>query len=157
MRAVPFFVPLLALALLGCHPSQAFESTVQITAVTHVATAENGEVSLVDVEVEWDPCPGDQFQMIRGGNAFAACVAKYPTGTYVPVEVVRFFDAANGRYRWDIQKLGDCPRTIEPESEGSYEKSQECAPVEAYGHPIGFECSRRPFRNLVATCPWMAR
>jgi hypothetical protein len=144
------------LALAACHPTEAFESTVQVVRNDPVANAENGDISLVDLELEWDPCPGDQYQVIRGGHDFAACAAKYPRGTYVPVKVVHFWDP-RGYYRWDISRFGDCDRPIEPDAEGSYEKSQECVPVEAYGHPVGFSCSRRPFRQLLATCPWMGR
>jgi hypothetical protein len=113
-------------------------------------------VELVDLELEWDPCPGDQFQVIRGNKDFAACTEKYAEGDYVPVRVKQWWDE-RGFYRWDIFQLGDCTREIDPEAEGSFEKSQECTDVVQYGRTTGFDCLRRPERKLVRVCPWMAR
>jgi hypothetical protein len=141
----------------GCtHPSHRYESTVQVVRQTIVARDEKAEPTTVDIELEWDPCPGDQFQVIRGGQELAKCMEKYKSGYYVPVHVSHFWDP-HGYYRWDIDKIGDCERKIEPTSEGSYEKSQECHDENAYGTGVGFTCDRKPFRELVAICPWMAR
>ncbi len=146
----------LALFVLGCSPKEErFESVVQVVSRT-VVEHEEGKASQVDFELEWDPCPGDQFQVIRGGKEFAECTANYKSGTYLPVVVKHYWDP-HGYYRWDIEKLGECERPIEQNSPGSYEKGQECHEVSHFGHKAGFECSRKPFKNLVARCPWMAR
>jgi len=38
-----------------------------------------------------------------------------------------------GYFVWDVYKVGACSRDIEPGSEGSYEKSQECSDQTNYG------------------------
>ena len=110
----------------------------------------------MDLELEWDPCPGDQFQTVRGGAEFAECMAHYEVGDALPVVVRHWWDS-QGFYVWDLESVGGCARAIEPDSEGSFEKSQECHDVIAHGVVVGFECSRLPFQELVAVCPWMER
>jgi len=144
-----------ALVACGKHERR-FESTCQIVRRDVVETDEKGDPEILDVELEWDPCPGDQFQVVRGGKAFAKCMQQYEVGKLVPVLVKHWWDD-RGYYDWDVYKVGSCERDIEIDAEGSYEKSQECSDESAYGRAIGFSCSRRPFKGLVSTCPWMAR
>lgn len=154
---VGLLLALASFAMLGCsHKEERFESTVQIIRKEVVEKDEQGGATAMDFEAEWDACPGDQFQVVRGGKDFATCAAKYNAGDYVPVIVKHFWDP-RGYYRWDIERLGDCERPIDTDAYGSYEKSAECKEVVDYGRPIGFECSRRPFRALLKRCPWMAR
>lgn len=155
-RARAVLLAITALTIAGCSRNRRYESAVQIIRKEVVEKSADGAVDQVDFELEWDACPGDQFQVIRGGRAFAECTAKYNTGDEVPVYVRHWWDN-RGYYRWDIERLGDCWRAIEPESEGSYEKGQECRDVENFGYKAGFSCSRKPFRQLVKRCPWMAR
>lgn len=144
-------------SLVGCsNREQRYESVCQIVRKQAVEVDDKGVTQQVDLELEWDPCPGDQVQIVRGDKDFAACLAGQHEGDYVSVRVRHWWDD-RGYYRWDIDKIGDCTRTIEPESEGSYEKSQECSDKKIFGVLSGFECNRRPFRRLVAVCPWMAR
>ncbi len=141
----------------GCgKPERRFESVCQIVRKDVVETAENGDPEILDVELEWDPCPGDQFQVVRGGKEFAACMQNQEVGSLVPVHVKHWWDE-RGYYTWDVYKVGACGREIEPDSEGSYEKSQECSDDTMFGRTAGFKCSRRPFKRLVSVCPWMAR
>ena len=141
----------------GCgKPERRFESVCQIVRKDVVETAENGDAEIMDVELEWDPCPGDQFQVVRGGKEFAACMQTQEVGSLVPVQVKHWWDE-RGYYTWDVYKVGACGREIEPDSEGSYEKSQECSDDTMFGRTAGFKCSRRPFKRLVSVCPWMAR
>src|SRR5262249_19615629 len=110
----------------GCSARESkYESVCQLVSQTVVDKSEDGTPELVDLVLEWDPCPGDQFQVIRGGKEFAACVQKYEVGSYLPVHVKQWWDE-RGYYRWDIYQIGDCTRSIDPDAEGSYEKSQEC-------------------------------
>lgn len=147
----------LSLFASGCgKPEHRFESTCQLVRKDVVEEDDKGEAQVVDVELEWDPCPGDQFQVVRGGKEFAACMGQYEVGSMLPVLVKHWWDN-RGYYVWDVYQVGQCKREIEPDSEGSYEKSQECSDTEMYGHGTGFSCSRRPFKDLVSTCPWMAR
>ncbi len=140
----------------GCHPEKRYESVVQVVAKRKVETDADGKPVVLDMELEWDPCPGDQYQVIRGDKEFAACSEKYGVGDYVPVVVRHMWDP-RGYYTWDIERVGDCPRAIQLEAAGSYEKSQECHDVVHHGHKVGFSCSRKPFRDLVKRCPWTAR
>jgi hypothetical protein len=147
----------LALSLLACGKhEQRFESTCQLVGRDVVDVNDQGEAEVLDVELEWDPCPGDQFQVVRGGKQFAKCMEQYEVGKLLPVLVKHWWDD-RGYFVWDVYKIGNCERPIESESEGSYEKSQECSEQKNYGLPNGFSCNRRPFKGLVSTCPWMAR
>lgn len=148
----------LGVVLTGCseHPTSRYESVLQIVNRSDVEKNEKGEVVQVDFLFEWDPCPGDQFQVVRGGKEFAECMSKYEKGDYVSVKVKHFWDG-HGFYRWDVEEVGGCARPIEDDSEGSFERSQECQVTTHFGKESGFECSRRPFKKLVSICPWMAR
>lgn len=138
------------------HPEHRYVSVVQLIHRDVVEKDENGVPEQVDLELEWDPCPGDQYQVVRGGKEFAECTKDYGAGDYLPVKVVHFWDDM-GFYRWDIEQLGDCKREIHADEPGSYEKSQECGPYDVAGREAGFACSRRPFRDLLKVCPFMAR
>ncbi len=120
---------LCALSVVACaacgHGARRFEATCQIVRRDTVEQDQNGVAQLVDLELEWDPCPGDQFQVIRGGREFAACMKRYEVGMLVPVLVKQWWDE-RGYYTWDVYQVGQCARTIEPNAEGSYEKSQDC-------------------------------
>jgi hypothetical protein len=146
----------LAPVLAGCHSTERFESVGQIVHSDVVETDDKGKPILHEVEIEWSPCPGDQFQVVRGGPEFAECIKQYSVGDMVSVEVVHFWDS-RGYYRWEVTKLGGCDRPMQLDAEGSYEKSQECDDVMHHGHKVGFTCNRKPFAKLVDVCPWMAR
>lgn len=96
----------------------------QLISSNVVEVNEQGEPLILDIELEWDPCPGDQYQAVRGGAQFAACMSNYHVGQLLPVLVEHWWDS-RGYYRWDVYKVGACERTVEPDSEGSYEKSQD--------------------------------
>ena len=150
-------IAVLALPLLACGKAdRRFESVCQIVRRDVVEQDKAGVPAVIDLEFEWDPCPGDQFQVVRGDKAFAACTERYKLGSLVPVLVRQWWDD-RGYYTWDVYQVGECTREIQPYSEGSYEKSQDCRPLVMYGEHAGFSCSRRPFKKLLAICPWMAR
>jgi len=140
----------------GCHRDRHYESVCQLVRRDVVETDDNGKPTQIDVELEWDPCPGEQYQVVRGGTDFAACVARYQVGDFVPVRVKQWWDT-RGFYTWDVYQVGDCKRDIEPFTEGSFERSQECTETKSFGHVNGFQCNRKPFAKLVSICPWMAR
>lgn len=155
-RGLALAAAVCAIAASACSKTHRYESVVQIVRKDVVEKDDKGTATQVDYEVEWDACPGDQFQVIRGSKAFAECTARYAVGDMVPVYVTHFWDE-RGFYRWDIERMGDCWRALEPDSPGSYEKGQECKDVTNHGFKAGFSCSRKPFRQLVKRCPWMAR
>ncbi len=158
MKRRLYILPLAAFALLtlgGCHPTTKWESVGAVIRKTVLETDEKGVVTQIDLEFEWDPCPGDQFQVVRGGKEFAACVEKYKDGDLFFARVTHWWNPL-GYYTWDVTQVGDCKRDVEF-VEGSYEKSHECSDVVDYGKKVGFTCSRRPFRKLVQVCPFLAR
>jgi hypothetical protein len=142
--------------LSGCHRDERFESVCQITRKAVVEVDDKGVAAQVDFELEWDPCPGDQVQIVRGGAEFAKCMEAYNPGDFVNVKVVHFWDS-RGYYDWDLYEIAGCARPIEHDTTGSYAKSQECTDTKTHGHTDGFACSLRPFRKLVDVCPWTAR
>ena len=133
-----------------------YESAVQMVRKDIVEKDANGATLQVDYEVEWDACPGDQFQVIRGSKAFAECTDKYGVGDTVPVYVTHFWDE-RGFYRWDIERMGDCWRAIEPDSPGSYEKGQECKRRAEPRLQDRVHVQPEAVPPLVKRCPWMAR
>ncbi len=148
---------LVASPLFGCAKEDThYESVCQLIRRDVVEQDEKGGPKLVDIELEWDPCPGEQYQVVRGGHDFATCTAKYKMGDFVPVTVVHHWDT-RGFYTWDLSRVGDCNHIVDWEAEGSFEKSQKCTKAESYGAVNGFVCSRRPTGRLLAVCPWTAR
>lgn len=133
-----------------------FESVCQLVRRDEVEVNDKGETESVDLEFEWDACPGDQFQVVRGGKEFAACTKQYEVGKRAPVFVKHWWDE-RGYFAWDVYRVGDCLRYIEESSAGSYEKVQECSDDEMYGKVTGFSCQRRSFENMASICPWLAR
>jgi hypothetical protein len=150
------WVPLLLLALASCRTKERhFESVCQLIRFD-VLEAEGNKPTQVELELEWDPCPGDQFQVLRGGPEFAACMSRHRVGDMLSVGVVQKWDP-HGFYTWDIERIAECRRDPDAGSEGSYEKSQECHEIKLQGVPYGFRCSKRPEKDLVKVCPWMKR
>lgn len=158
MSARSALLAALSLLLLGsCREKERhFESVCQIIRLDVLGTTDNGQPNQIEVELEWDPCPGEQYQVIRGGQDFAACMARFHVGDMTSVGVVQRWDE-HGYYTWDIHRVGECRRDPNGGSDGSYEKSQECNDVKLQGAPYGFRCSKRPEDKLVRVCPWMKR
>lgn len=138
------------------HAETHYESTVLLVRRHDVQTTAKGEVTVADFSLEWDACPGDQFEFVRGGREFSACMAKYAPGDYLSVNVVHYWDT-HGFYRWDVYRVGDCARVVEPGSEGTYDRSQQCNDHQIHGEWSGFDCDRHAPPKLVAVCPWLAR
>jgi hypothetical protein len=146
-----------SLAATACHRPEHFESVGQLTRTSVVDVDEHGEPATLDVAFEWDPCPGDQFQTVRGGAEFARCMAKYRVGDYVAVGVQRTWDT-HGYYVWDVDRMGDCVRPSEGRhTPGSFAKTQECHPLISHGREYGFRCELEPWQALVEICPWMRK
>ena len=157
VRGFGFGMVLVLTATLGCNPHEEtrFESNVQLVSRRDVTLDAKGVVT-ADFELEWDPCPGDQYQYVRGSREFSACMSKYDKGDYLAVKVRHYWDT-RGFYRWDVFQVGDCPRDADPDVEGSYERSQECSDHKAYGESGGFDCNRRTPKRLAKVCPWLSR
>ncbi len=140
----------------GCRAERRYESVCQITAITPVELDAAGETSLVDVQIEWDPCPGDQVQVIRGGADFAKCMARWSSGDLVPAKVLHFWDT-RGYWTSEVYELAGCARPFQVDGVGDYTKSRECRDKASHGRADGFDCSLLPEARLAALCPWMKR
>jgi hypothetical protein len=157
LARLALIAPLAAALLSGCTPKERiYESVVQLARYEVAERDEKGAPQLVDAELEWDPCPGDQFETVRGGPEFAACMTKYKVGDMLPV-VVRHSWSTRGYYRWAVLKVGDCDRPPSQGDVSSFEKIQECNDVKIHDVVSGFECNRKPYAELVKVCPWMRR
>jgi len=148
--------PALAAILAGCHSNERFESVGQLVHSEVIEVDDKGKTTLHEIEFEWDACPGDQFQVVRGGAVFAECIKEHAVGEMVSIEVLHYWDG-RGYYRWEVTRVAGCDRPPQVEAEGSYEKSQECNDVLHHGQKVGFYCNRKPLAKLVDVCPWMAR
>ena len=151
------FTLIALMSCVACSPKdKKYETVMQVVSSKVVEREADGGAAIVDVELEYDPCPGDQVQVVRGGGEFARCAEKLAAGDYLTAHIVYHWDE-RGYFTWDAAKIGECDHEIDWESEGSYEKSQECNDIEVYGRKLGFKCSRRPFKKLVETCPFLKR
>lgn len=157
MRLAPVIVAS-ALLVAGCHESpKTYQSTIQLWRYDVVDKDGSGKPLLADVEVEWEKCPGDQMEVVRGDAAFATCMSKYKIGDVVPAEVIWAWDD-RGYYQWDVTRIGDCPRP--PQGAGdtaSFEEIEECDDLTMHGQNVGFTCNRKPHEKLASVCPWMRR
>lgn len=147
----------LAAALPSCHEGpKTYESTIQLWRYDVVENGPDGKPVLADVEIEWEKCPGDQMEVVRGGSAFAQCMGKYKVGEIVPAKVLWGWDD-RGFYQWDVTQIGDCARPVEEKDPSSFEEIEECEDVTAHGNAVGFTCNRKPYAKLREVCPWMRR
>ncbi|MCC6644962.1 MAG: hypothetical protein IT374_05245 [Polyangiaceae bacterium] len=156
LRVVAWALALAALST-GCRrKDKTYESVVQLVRYDAPETGDDGKPLYADVELEWDPCPGDQIEVVRGDAAFAACMAKHELGEMLVAEVRTAWDA-RGFYRWDITKVADCDRPPQAGDTASFEKIQECGDVTLHGQKAGYRCLRKPYADLIKICPWMRR
>ena len=132
---------------------QTYETNVQI-ARTQVVS--EGATKVIDVELEYSDCPGEQQEIFQGDAAFAQCLAKYKPGDKLPATVV-WSKLPDGHYDSEVQKIGDCPRKRDANDDRSYEVVHECKDVVVNGVVVGFHCDRKPTQELLAKCPWFRR
>ncbi len=130
-----------------------FETTVQI-ARTQVVKTGGGRV--IDVELEYADCPGEQQEIFQGDASFAECLAKYKIGEKVPASIA-WSRLPDGHYDSEVTRIGDCPRKRDENDERSYEVVHECKDILVNGVVVGFRCDRKPTPELLAKCPWFRR
>jgi hypothetical protein len=147
---------MLLVLLAGCHRPHAYDTEGRVKRVSAVRKDETGRTLTVDFELSYTSCPGKQIEVARGDAAFAACIAKYPVGTRVPLHVEHFWDDA-GHWAWAIRRVGDCPRQIDPSDEASYALIRECGDFNVNGTRVGFDCTLAPKSELLERCPWFRR
>lgn len=151
------FASIAIAALAACHHRpKKYEATVQLERMRVVRKNEAGKPLTLDVELSYFECPGDQDEVIRGGEGFAACMTKHKIGDKLKVKIEHRW-SPEGHYRWDVLQVGDCERTIDPADEASYAMIRECEDWKANGVAVGFQCNVSPQKTLVKKCPWFAK
>lgn len=149
-------VSLLATAGAGCHRSKTYESTVQLTRVSTARRNENGRAVTLDVEFSYEDCPGTQVENVRGGEEFAACMAKHHVGEKVAIKLEHSWNE-DGHYDWQVFQVADCPRPPDPNDEFSFATVRECEDWVVSGAKVGFNCNITPAKELLKKCPWFGR
>ena len=145
------------LATAGCHKSQTFETTVEITRMSVVRKDDQGNPVTADVEISYSECPGAQLDVMRGGKEFATCLfAKHKTGDKVKVKLEHKFDP-EGYYDYDVFEVDGCPRPPDPNDEASYKLNRECHDWTVNGAKVGFECKHTDKEALTAKSPWFKK
>jgi len=147
---------LLAIAVLGCeHAPRNYETRVTIKSIEVVARDSKGP-QIIEVNVEYPDCPGEQLETLQGDIEFTKCALKFKVGEVLPASI-EWGPTDFGHYDSEITKLGDCTRKRDPRDARSYEVVQECTDVNVNGVKAGFHCDRKPNKELLTKCPWFTR
>ncbi len=152
-------IPVAALALLAlsCEAKpKYFDTKVTLKSVEVVARDAKNEPQIIEVQVEYPDCPGEQLETLQGNVDFTRCALKYKIGEEVAAQI-EWGPTDYGHYDSEIIKLGDCARKRDPRDARSYEVVQSCADVNVNGVKAGFHCDRKPTKELLGKCPWFAR
>ena len=125
-------------ALLGGCEKKAhnFETKVTVQSVEIVARDKAGTPQIVEVNVEYPDCPGDQLETLQGNAEFTTCFAKYKVGEVLPA-TIEWAPTDFGHYDSEIIHIGDCSRRRDPRDARSYEVVQECTDVVVNGVELG--------------------
>jgi len=148
---------LLGLALAGCgKKARTYDTKVTLKGVEVIARDANDVPQLIEVNVEYPDCPGEQLETLQGNAEFSKCALKYKAGDVIPT-TVEWGPTDFGHYDSEIVKLGDCARVRDPRDARSYEVVQVCSDIVINGTKAGFHCDRKPTKELLEKCPWFAR
>lgn len=142
-----------ALVVACSDKAQTYETNVVIARTQVVQT---GRGKIIDVELEYSDCPGEQQEIFQGDAAFADCMAKYKTGDKIPASIL-YSRLPDGHWDSEVTKIGECPRKRDVNDDRSYEVVHECHDIVVNGVPIGFRCDHKPTKELLAKCPWFKR
>lgn len=140
----------------ACHKSKSYTANVEITRIQAVRKDASGVPLTLDFEFSYAECPGTQIEVIRGNRDFAACVARYKVGDKVTLGIDHLW-SDEGHYKWNVTKVGDCARLIDPDDEASFAMVRECADWKVNDQRVGFQCKYVPEQALLDKCPWFQR
>ncbi len=150
-------IGLAAVLTLSCETKpKYFDTKVTLKSVEVVARDAKNEPQIIEVQVEYPDCPGEQLETLQGNVEFTRCALKYKVGDEIGAQI-EWGPTDYGHYDSEIVKLGDCPRKRDPRDARSYEVVQTCADVMVNGVKAGFHCDRKPTEELLGKCPWFAR
>lgn len=144
------------LAMTACHRSTSYESEVEVTRLSVVRKDDAGKPVTTDLELSYASCPGTQVETVRGDAKFSQCVARYSVGQKVKVQIEHQW-SDEGHWMSVIRKVGECDRVVDPNDEASFTMLRECEDWEVSGAKVGFQCSMKPEKGLLAKCPWFRR
>ncbi len=146
------------LALVSCESKpRMFDTTVTLRSVEIVARdPKTNDPRIVEINVEYPDCPGEQLETLQGNQEFTQCASKFKVGQVIPA-TIEWGPTDYGHYDSEITRLGDCPRKRDPRDARSYEVVQSCGDVIVNGNKAGFHCDRKPTKELLTKCPWFAR
>ncbi|MCB1176349.1 MAG: hypothetical protein KDK36_02110 [Leptospiraceae bacterium] len=157
MKNLIYFILLISF-LLNCKKGpDEYDVKVKINRIEIVREGEDKKPILIDVELNYPDCPGDQIEIIRAGKDFAECfLTKHKVNDIAKAKILwKWRDL--GFYKWDVIGLSGCERVVDPEEEGSYDMIEECEDFLEYGAVVGFRCKRVATADLIAACPWFRR
>jgi hypothetical protein len=155
-RLVPLFLVALLVAACAKKPRW-YEADVRLNRIQTIRFDAKGIPADVDVEVQYDECPGgQQLEIVRGDAAFAQCMKRHAPGAKVVAKIEHHWDD-RGFWDWDIHELGGCKRPPDKDDINSFDTVQECEPIVSNGVNEGFRCNRIPQRELLKKCPWFGR
>jgi hypothetical protein len=138
----------------GCsRKAEHYETTVQIL---RTETVSDRRGTVVDVDLEYTDCPGDQREIFQGDAEFAKCLARYKVGEKLKATVA-FAQMPDGHFDSEIDVIGECTRKRDALDERSYEVVHQCHDLRVNGVVVGFHCDRKPSKELLAKCPWFKR
>lgn len=141
---------------IACHRAKSYESEVEVSRISVVRRDEAHKPITTDFEFSYVNCPGTQVETVRGDAKFSACVARYTIGQKVKVQLEHHW-SDEGHYLSTVRKVGDCERTVDPNDEASFTMLRECEDWEVSGAKVGFQCSMKAEKGLLAKCPWFRR
>jgi hypothetical protein len=157
MRLVTIALLALAVVAVGCEKkARNYDTKVTLTSVEVVSRDKAGVPQIIEINVEYPDCPGEQLETLQGNADFTKCALKFKVGEVLPASI-EWAPTDFGHYDSEITRIGDCARTRDPRDARSYEVIQECTDVNVNGVKAGFHCDRKPNKELLDKCPWFSR
>lgn len=158
MRAL---IPVLAatgvMLAAGCgKKARTYETRVTLKSIQVVTRDAAGTPQVLEVNVEYPDCAGEQLETLQGNAEFTKCALKFKVGDVLPASL-EWGPTDFGHYDSEITRIGDCPRKRDPRDARSYEVVQVCNDVNVNGVKAGFHCDRKPSKELLTQCPWFTR
>jgi hypothetical protein len=156
MKIIPC---LLILFSLFCKKADKFyETNVEITRKDIVVYDADKKPMVIDLEINYRDCPGNQVEVIRGGKEFANCINSIGRSVGERIHIdIKWEWNDSGYYKWTVVKVGSCERIIDPLDEVSFDLVEECEDYFVYGNQIGFVCKKIPTDVLINSCPWFRK
>jgi hypothetical protein len=156
MKIIPF---LLILFTLFCKESEkSYETNVEITRKDVVVYDNDKKPMVMDLEINYRDCPGNQVEVIRGGKEFANCINSTGKSLGDKIHIdIKWEWSDSGYYKWTVIKVDSCERVIDPFDGVSFDLVEECEDYLVYGNQIGFVCKKIPTDSLIKSCPWFRK